>query len=124
MEKREQKALRAWASQITAILDLLDHEEDKEKEDEEEGNEEGVLPEQMSLFMPSYLEPADQQRLGLQNFAKQELELWKGQASDALEGLRLALGHKALLLRAKVHLFPMDSFFITLRQVIGQDGAE
>jgi len=29
----------------------------------------------------------------------QELELRQGQANDALEGLRLALGHKSLLFR-------------------------
>jgi len=34
--------------------------------------------------------------------ASQELELRQGQANDALEGLRLALGNKSLLFRTKV----------------------
>jgi len=47
----------------------------------------------MSIFMPSSLEHADIQRLGLVTMASQELELRQGQANDALEGLWLALRH-------------------------------
>ena len=56
----------------------------------------------MSIFMPSCLEIADIQRLGLVTMASQELELRQGQANDALEGLRLALGHKTLLFWTEV----------------------
>jgi len=55
-------------------------------------------------FMPSSLQFADIQRLGLVTMASQELELRQGQANDALEGLRLALGHKTLLFRTKVRV--------------------
>jgi len=47
---------------------------------------------------------ADMHRLGLATMASQELELRQGQANDALEGLRLALGHKSLLFRTKVRV--------------------
>jgi len=40
--------------------------------------------------------------LGLVTMASQELELRQCQANDALEGLRLALGHKSLLFQTKV----------------------
>ena len=61
-------------------------------------------PEHMTIFMSSSLQHADVQRLGLATMARQELELRQGQADDALEGLRLALGHKALLYRSKVRV--------------------
>lgn len=64
-----------------------------------------MAPEHMSIFMPSSLEHADIQRLGLVTMASQELELRQGQANDALEGLQLALGHKALLYHHKVKIW-------------------
>src|SRR5882724_12032231 len=48
----------------------------------------------MLILIPSSLQFADIQRLALVTMASQELELRQGQANDALEGLRLALGHK------------------------------
>jgi hypothetical protein len=76
-----------------------DGPEGGEEEDDEEVAEN---PERLRLAMPSSLGRACVVRLGLETLAKQELELRKGQANDALEGLRLALGHKALLWRTKV----------------------
>jgi hypothetical protein len=70
--------------------------------DEDPNGWQTMAPEHMTIFMPSSLEHADIQRLGLVTMASQELELRQGQANDALEGLRLALGHKALLYRRKV----------------------
>jgi hypothetical protein len=61
-----------------------------------------VMPERMSLFLPSSLDPADVKKLGLEGLAKQELELRKGQANDTLDKLRLALGNQALLYRTRV----------------------
>ena len=55
-------------------------------------------------FMPSSLQIADMHRMGLATMASQELELRQGQANDALEGLRLALGHKGLLYKTKVRV--------------------
>ena len=65
------------------------------------------MPEHMYIFMPSSLRRADIERLGLETIARQELELRQGQANDALEGLKLALGHKALLYRNKVRDVPL-----------------
>lgn len=71
----------------------------------EEGDDEDEVaegPERMQVIMPSSFNHADITRLGLENLAHQELELRQGQANDALENLRLALGQKALLWRTKV----------------------
>jgi hypothetical protein len=76
--------------------------EDVGDEDQWESDEEVSRPEEITLFLPSSLSRADLERLGLTDIAKQELELRKGQANDALEGLRLALGHKSLLFRTDV----------------------
>ena len=76
----------------------LDGPED-EVDDEDEVAED---PERMSLMMPSLFDHEDITWLGLENLAHQELELRQGQANDALENLRVALGHKALLWRTKV----------------------
>jgi hypothetical protein len=77
--------------------------EEEDREGEEVGEEEkNEVVECMTLFMPSYLKPADRQRLGFGRIAKQELELRRGQANDSLNALRIALGHKALLFRTDV----------------------
>jgi hypothetical protein len=70
--------------------------------DQEDDGTEATSPEQISLLLPSSLELSDLHRLGLMSLANQELQLWKGQANDALEKLRLALGHEALLFRTEV----------------------
>jgi hypothetical protein len=70
-----------------------------EEVDEEENSEK---PETAPICLPSCLKLEDIQRLGLGIIASQELELRKGQANDSLQGLRLALGHKAVLYRTKV----------------------
>jgi len=72
--------------------------------DEDPNGWQTIAPEHMSIFMPSSLQIADMHRLGLETMASQELELRQGQANDALEGLRLALGHKGLLFRTKVRV--------------------
>lgn len=82
-------------------------DEDHWADNLEETNEgQMTAPELMTIFMPSSLQPADLQRLGLEPLAEQEMELRQGQANDALEGLRLALGHKALLYRSQVRNIP------------------
>ena len=73
-------------------------------DDQDSNGWQTIAPEHMSIFMPSSLQFADIQRLGLVTMASQELELRQGQANDALEGLRLALGHKTLLFRTKVRV--------------------
>jgi hypothetical protein len=68
-------------------------------EDEDENSEK---PETTLIWMPSLLNPEDIERLNLKVLADQELELRKGQASDCLQSLRLALGHKTILYRTKL----------------------
>jgi hypothetical protein len=129
MERRQRLAKRI--ENFHAKVDLMSpdldwdevhpqHLQDLGKEEQEEQGEEGSwlqereeeewieeadeieVAERITLFLPSYLEPADRERLGFEELAKQELELRKGQANDSLEALRVALGHKSLLFRSSV----------------------
>jgi hypothetical protein len=91
--------------------DEEEEESDWEEEDDEGngvveqengGQEKSEGVEHMTLLLPSYLKPADWERLGFGGVAKLELELRQGQANDSLKDLRIALGHKALLFRTDV----------------------
>jgi hypothetical protein len=79
-------------------------DEGSEDGEDDEDDDEAITenPERLRLAMPSSLGRGCIVSLGLKTLAMQELELRKGQANDALEDLRLALGHKALLWRTKV----------------------
>jgi len=81
----------------------VDDDHDAEEEYSDSDGDDVGPPERLTLMMPSSFDRDDILRLGLEGLAEQELELRKGQANDALEDLRLALGHKALLWRTKVH---------------------
>lgn len=70
--------------------------------DEDSEEDEDWRPELEQLCLPSETRESQLRNLGLLGFRDQELELRRGQANDALEALRLALGHKALLLRTEV----------------------
>ena len=59
-------------------------------------------PERESITLPSALSPGEIDRQSLQPIAMIEAELRKGQVTDALEGLRLALGEKSLCFQAEV----------------------
>jgi hypothetical protein len=59
-------------------------------------------PEREGITLPSALAPGEIARQSLQPIAMIEAELRKGQVTDALEGLRLALGEKSLCFRAEV----------------------
>jgi len=113
--QRLENCIRSFHAKFDAMTECLEHEdltmqpptdEDHWPDNLEDTNEgvEGQMtaPKLMMIFMPSSLQHADLQRLGLKPMAQQERELRKGQANDALEGLRLALGHKALLYRSQV----------------------
>jgi hypothetical protein len=96
-----------------------DDDDEYRKEDisEEWDGENDVVPEDTSetildrpdekvecamISLPSSFAEDEQHRLGLETFSLQEVELRKGQANDALQGLRLAIGQKTLLYRTKV----------------------
>jgi hypothetical protein len=66
------------------------------------GSEGWFAPERERISLPSALAPGEIERLMLQSIALIEAELRKGQVSDALEGLRLALGEKSLCFRTEV----------------------
>ena len=59
-------------------------------------------PERESITLPSALAPGEIECQSMQPIAMVESELRKGQVTDALEGLRLALGEKSLCFRAEV----------------------
>jgi hypothetical protein len=67
-----------------------------------DGDEETEFPEQMSLCLPSSLGRQQIEDHGLETLALQEIQLRIGQANDTLAALRVELGHKALLFRAKI----------------------
>ena len=53
-------------------------------------------PEREQITLPSKLAPGEIDRLSLKQIATIEFELRKGQVTDAIHGLRLALGEKSL----------------------------
>jgi len=79
-----------------------EYEYEYEDEDEDEDDNGPECPETTVICMPSSFKREQIEALGIQDLARQELELRKGQANDCLKDLRLALGHKAVLYRTKV----------------------
>ncbi|KAL6304097.1 hypothetical protein BKA93DRAFT_750027 [Sparassis latifolia] len=73
----------------------------KDAEENPEDIEEEVLPENITLLLPSSLGIEQCKTVGWESIAQQKLQLWVGQANDCLEDLRLLLGHKSLLFRTK-----------------------
>jgi hypothetical protein len=57
------------------------------------------LAEHLAIWMPSSIDREKAKELGLEKMLDDELELRIGQANDALEDLRVALGEKAVLYR-------------------------
>ena len=66
-------------------------------------NPEGwFMPEQEQIMLPSSLAAGEIKHLSLRPFVLIETELQKGQITDALEGLCLALGKKSLCFQTQV----------------------
>src|ERR1700733_1822884 len=65
-------------------------------------SDEWLIPEKERITLPSALAAGEIERLSLESIAMIEAELHKGQVTDALEGLRLALGEKSLCFRTQV----------------------
>jgi hypothetical protein len=65
-------------------------------------SDEWLIPEKERITLPSALAAGEIERLSLESIAMIEAELRKGQVTDALEGLRLALGEKSLCFRTQV----------------------
>ncbi|KAL6309233.1 hypothetical protein BKA93DRAFT_746522 [Sparassis latifolia] len=70
-------------------------------EENSEDIEEKVLPENITLLLPSSLGIDQCKAVGWKSIAQQELHLQVGQANNCLEDLRLLLSHKSLLFQTK-----------------------
>jgi hypothetical protein len=68
-------------------------------EDAEEDDPNESFPEDLTLWMPSYIGASYLREAGLENLMKEEVQLHIGQANDSLEKLRTHLGHKSILYR-------------------------
>jgi hypothetical protein len=77
--------------------------EDDEFEEEDEAEVSSVFPEEVMLPLPSNIISVEF-REPLKSLRLVERELRKGQANDSLEGLRVALANKSLLLLTNVNL--------------------
>jgi hypothetical protein len=80
---------------------LVDEGEDFDEEDDE-AEALSILPESVILPLPSKMVSA-MHRQPLEPLTSVERELRKGQANDALEGLRIGLANKSLLLLTDVN---------------------
>lgn len=77
-------------------------EEDNISQEDEETEALSIVPESVILPLPSNIVSATY-KLGLDSLISVERELRKGQANDALEGLRIGLANKSLLLLTEVN---------------------
>ena len=85
-----------WSTQDGKIPDLDLQPEDTSDNFVELYPNGWFTPEKEQITLPSALVPGKIECLSLQSFAMIESELHKGQVTDALEGLRLALSEKSL----------------------------
>lgn len=73
-------------------------DEDAEEDGYEDGPNES-FPEDLTLWMPSYIGASGLKEAGLEDLVKKEVQLRIGQANDNLDKLRTHLGHKSILYR-------------------------
>ena len=73
---------------------LVENAEDRSEEDQNES-----FPEDLTLWMPSYIGASCLKEAGLVDLIKEEVQLRIGQANDSLDKLRTHLGHKSILFR-------------------------
>jgi hypothetical protein len=92
------------AEEAVELDGLVDDPLDEDFDDEEEYKDEfpSFLPESVILPLPSNI-ISDQLRKSLEPLISVERDLRKGQANDALEGLRVGLANKSLLLQTDVN---------------------
>lgn len=80
-----------------AFLGTLVNEDAEEDGYENDPNE--SCPEDLTLWMPSYVGASCLNEAGLEDLVKEEVQLRIGQANDSLDKLRTHLGHKSILYR-------------------------
>jgi hypothetical protein len=85
-----------------ALSDPLDEGFDYEDEDEDESEAPSILPEAVILPLPSNI-ISIKLKASLKSLISVERELRRGQANDALEGVRIGLANKSLLLLTDVN---------------------
>ena len=78
-------------------------DDDLDEQDEEDEDTIGVLPEAIILPLPSNIISV-KLKSSLEHLISVETELRKGQANDALEGVRIGLANKSLLFLTDVNL--------------------
>jgi hypothetical protein len=79
------------------VEDGIELSDDSDEEAEEEGH-----PEHAAIFLPSRISKVERENRGLAEMARQEAALRVGQINDCLQGLRMALGEKSIMLRTQV----------------------
>jgi hypothetical protein len=84
-----------------AVGGVLDEDDDLYEEDDEASSP-SVLPEAIVIPLPSNV-ASPKLRSSIESLISTERELRKGQANDALEGLRIGLANKSLLLQTDVN---------------------
>jgi hypothetical protein len=81
-----------------AFWGILTDEDAEEDIGEDDPNE--SFPEDLTLWMPSYIGASYLKEAGLEDLINEEVQLRTGQANDSLEKLKTHLGHKSILYRA------------------------
>ena len=91
-----------WSIQDGNIPDIYPQLAESSDDLEELYPDGWLIPEKERITLPSALAPGEIERLSLESIAMIEMELWKGQVTDSLESLCLALGEKSLCFRTEV----------------------
>jgi uncharacterized protein YjiS (DUF1127 family) len=91
-----------WSIQEGNIADMDPKVAESSDDLGEDYGDEWLVPEKERITLPSSLAPGEIERLSIELIAMVEAELRKGQVTDSLESLRLALGEKSLCFRTEV----------------------
>jgi hypothetical protein len=91
-----------WSTQDRKHLDSFFDQEEPSDDILEHYPEGWFTPEMERITFPFALAPGEINRLSLKSIAMIEAELRKGQVTDALDGLCLALGEKSLCFRTEI----------------------
>ena len=76
-----------------------DRVDENAEEDGYEDDPNESIPDDLTLWMPSYVGASYLKEAGLEDLVQKEVQLRTGQANDSLDKLRTHLGHKAILYR-------------------------
>jgi hypothetical protein len=85
----EERERAFWGAQVDENAEENGYEDDSNESP----------PEDLALWMPSYIGASFLKEAGLEDLVKEEVQLRIGQANDSLEKLRTHLGHKSILYR-------------------------